>query len=208
MGEAVQRAGDAELPQGKLGRTRLRLVAAIRDEVSATGNFSAESVAERAGISVATFYNHFASKDEALVAAYSALMRELVALLAEQCRIERLLDLGLRDFLAEWLVRAVDFFRSNSALFRLAQAATTTSAGMREVFRTHESEALDNYQRFIQLGQAANVVRAGDREALASVLLVMSESWNHPSMRHAGIASALHDEWVESLHRMLAPEAI
>ena len=56
-------------PVGKLERTRQRLVRAIREEVNATGNFSAETVAARAGISTATFYNHFARKDDELALA-------------------------------------------------------------------------------------------------------------------------------------------
>ena len=192
---------------GKLERTRRRLVQALREEIAATGNFSAAGVAARAGTSAATFYNHFASQDDALIAAYESLMQDLVALVGDQCRIERLLDLGLRDFLAEWLERAVTFFRDNSALFRLAQAATTTSRGMRDVFRRYEAQALEHYERFIQLGQAANRIREGDRASMARVLLVMSESWNHPMMRSAEPGSAFHHEWTESLARTLAREA-
>jgi AcrR family transcriptional regulator len=191
---------------GKLERTRQRLVQAVREEICDTGNFTADLVARRSGTSAATFYNHFASKDDALIAAYDSLMADLVALVADVCRIERLLDLGLRKFLAEWLARAVSFFREHSGLFRLAQAATTTSRDMREVFRRHEAAALVHYERFIQLGQSANLIRHGDRAAMARVLLVISESWNHPLMRSAAAGSALQNEWTEALVRVLAME--
>ena len=94
------------MPYGKLERTRQRLVNSIREEIAASGNFSGEQVAARAGTSVATFYNHFDSREDALIAAYELLMQDLVALVVDHCRIERLLDLGLRDFLAAWLESA------------------------------------------------------------------------------------------------------
>ena len=42
---------------GKVQRTRQKLINAIREEVAETGSFSAELIARRAGISMATFYN-------------------------------------------------------------------------------------------------------------------------------------------------------
>ena len=191
---------------GRLARTRQRLVRSAREEIAETGNFSADGVAARAGISVATFYNHFATREDALIAAYESLMRELLGLVREQCRIERLLDQGLEAFIAEWLDRSIAFFGANSSLFRLAQAATTTSKPMRDVFRRHEALALEDYVRFIELAQSAGRVRKGDRQAMARVLLVITESWNHPLMRKATAGSALHREWTESLYRILAPE--
>lgn len=191
---------------GKLERTRRRLVLSIRQQIAVSGNFSGEQAAARAGTSVATFYNHFDSREDALIAAYASLMDDLVALVGEHCRIERLLDLGLQEFLAAWLESATAFFRANSALFRLAQGATTTSRGMRDVFRRNESRVLEHYSRFIELGQAASLIRAGDRRSMAEVLLVLSESWNHPLMRRAEPGNPLHQEWTASLVRILAPE--
>lgn len=191
---------------GKSERTRRRLVQSIREEILASGNFSGEQVAARAGTSVATFYNHFNSREDALIAAYELLMQDLVALVRDHCRIERLLDRGLRDFLAAWLESATAFFSANSALFRLAQGATTTSKGVRDVFRRNESQVLEHYDRFIELGQAASLIRAGDRRSMAEVLLVLSESWNHPLMRGVEPGKPLHQEWTQCLVRILAPE--
>jgi AcrR family transcriptional regulator len=195
-----------QVPSGKLERTRQRLVHSIREEIAASGNFTGEQVAARAGTSVATFYNHFDSRETALIAAYESLMQDLVALVREHCRIERLLDRGLHGFLATWLTHATAFFGANSALFRLAQGATTTSRGMRDVFRRNELLVLEHYDRFIELGQAASLIRAGDRRSMAEVLLVLSESWNHPRMRGVEPGCPLHREWTRSLVRILAPE--
>ena len=68
---------------GKIERTRQKLVNAVRDEVNSSGDFNAELIAHRASISPATFYNHFATKDQALLAAYENVMDSLVDLLSQ-----------------------------------------------------------------------------------------------------------------------------
>ncbi len=193
-------------PSGKLERTRHKLVAGIRAQVSASGNFTAEQVAERAGTSPATFYNHFATKDEALVAAYRALMADLADNVAQHCRVERLLDEGLDDFFGHWLLDSAGFFADNAALFRLAQAALERSRELRELFRHYEDSIIQTFRRFIELGQAAKVIRAGDSLAMAQMLAVMSEGWYHPLIQKLEPGSPLHREMAGSLARALRPE--
>lgn len=192
---------------GKLARTRQLLVAAIRDEIAASGNFTAELVAQRAAISPATFYNHFATKDAALLAAYTQLMQELEALVGGHCHIEKLLDAGLRQLVADWLVDASAFFAANAALFRLAQAALERSKAMRDLFRQHEHHILQAYQRFIELGQAAQVFRAGDAAAMAQVLVVITEGWYHPFIQKLERGSPVHLEMTAVLTRALSPQS-
>lgn len=197
---------DGKDHSGKLGRTRHMLVAAIRAEVAVSGNFTAELIAQRAGISPATFYNHFATKDEALMAAYVDLMHELETLVASHCHIERLLDIGVQQLVSDWLLDAAVFFCGNAALFRLAQAALERSKPMRDLFRQHEQRILHIYQRLIELGQTAQVIRAGDVVAMAQVVVVISEGWYHPLIQKLKPGSALHQEMTDVLTRMLCPQ--
>jgi AcrR family transcriptional regulator len=195
-------------PEGgtRLERNRQKLVAGIRAEIAASGNFTAEGVTKRAGTSPATFYNHFASKDDALVAAYDALMGELADSVLQHCRIERLLDLGLDEFFLDWLLDSAAFFAENAALFRLAQAAIERSSELRELFRHYEDSIIDTYRRFIELGQAAQLVRPGDALAMAQMLAVISEGWYHPLIQKLESGSPLHREMAGSLARALRPE--
>ena len=191
---------------GKIERTRLKLVNAVRDEVKSSGDFNAEQVARRAGISPATFYNHFATKDQALIAAYENMMDNLVDLVANRCRIEKLLDQGMHDFMAEWVLSTTGFFSENASLFRLAQAAFGRSKDMRTLFREHEAAVIEHHRRFIELGQAARAIRQGNQLSMAQMLTVFSESWHHSLVQNLKAGDALHEELTRSLVRMLTPE--
>lgn len=192
-------------PQSKLARTRKRLVQAIRDEVTETGTFTAERVAHRAGSSTPTFYNHFANKEVALVAAYTLLMQELVEVVRAKCRIERLLDHGLRKLAQFWVAASVQFFRDNAALFRLAQGAMQESRAMRDVFRTHEAEIIDQYRQFIERGQAAQLIRTGEPRAMAELINITAQSWNHPLVLRTAEAAPLMKEIIDSIVGTLEP---
>ena len=191
----------------KIERTRLRLVEAVRSEIQANGGtFTAETAARRAGSSPATFYNHFPSKGSALTAAYETLMRDLVAFVRGELQIDRALEQGLERFIADWLLAVSAFFAANTHVFRAAQAALPGSKEMRDVFREREAEAFECYHRFVNLGQAARLLRTGDAHAMAQVLMVTSEGWNHRSVLEMEPGSPLHRELTRSVVRMLAEE--
>ncbi len=190
----------------KLTRTRTQLVAAIRMEIAASGGFTAELIAQRTNTSVATFYNHFATKDDALIAAYAEVMQELQQLVAHHCHIEKLLDLGLRKLVADWLLDASAFFAANAVLFRLAQATLERSKPMRDLFRQHEEHIQKIYQRFIELGQAAKLLRQGGSHAMAQVLVVITEGWYHPLIQKVKSGSPLHQEMTAVVTRALSVE--
>ncbi len=194
-----------QLFQGKTQRTRHKLVDAIREEIAATGSFSAESVAGRAGIATATFYNHFATKDEALSAAYEQLMGDVVAMVRAQCEIEKLLDLGLNAVVASWVLDTATFFKYNDALFRMAQAAIERSKRMRDLFREHEVLVIRCYQCFIERGQAASLICAGDPAVMAQVLTVVSESWNHPLVQRIEAGGEFHKALSSVVTGLLRP---
>lgn len=207
MSELDKTAAGQDTGDSKIARTRNRLVTAIREDVMSTGTFTAESVSELAGISQATFYNHFPNKEAALLAAYEALMSEVLVLVRHYCRIEHLLDIGLAALAAEWILASSSFFKRHARLFRLAGGAIDRSKAMRDVFRAHETEVINIYVRFIELGQAASVIRSGDAHAMAEWLTVTSESWNHSLVQKLEADGDLHHELTTSLVRALAPEA-
>ena len=76
-------------------------------------------------------------------------MDSLVDLVASRCRIEKLLDEGMHNFMANWVLSTAAFFSENVALFRLAQAAFGRSKDMRTLFREHEAAVMEHYRRFI-----------------------------------------------------------
>ena len=191
---------------GKIERTRQKLVNAVRDEVNSSGDFNAELIAHRASISPATFYNHFATKDQALLAAYENVMDSLVDLVASRCRIEKLLDEGMHNFMENWVLSTAAFFSENVALFRLAQAAFGRSKDMRTLFREHEAAVMEHYRRFIELGQAAKAIRDGDQQSMAQMLTIFAESWHHSLVQNLKPGDALHEELTQSLVRMLTPQ--
>lgn len=201
---AESRSRDLEsLPKAE--RTRLRLVQAVRDEIGSTGAFTADLAARRAGSATATFYNHFPSKEVALQAVYVELMEELVESVERMLRIERVLEVGLDAFVGEWVLGVASFFRRNARVFSAAQVALPDSKAMREIFRDREAAALEVYARFVRLGQAARVLRDGDVNAMAQVMMVTSEGWLHPSVQTIEAGDAFHTELTGSVVRMLAP---
>jgi AcrR family transcriptional regulator len=189
----------------KVERTRLRLVETVRAEIERGGGFTAEQVARRAETSPATFYNHFAGKDDALAAAFDGVMRDLVAHVETHLRIDRLLDLGIEAFARDWVLACVRFFRANCMTLRAAQAQVPVHEEMRRIFLSHESATLAIYQRFIELGQKARAVRSGDAHAMASALMIQNQGWNHPPVLRLEPGDALHEELAGSVVRHLSP---
>lgn len=195
-----------ERPLRKTERTRLRLVDAVRAEIESTGGFTAELVARRAETSPATFYNHFANKDEALAASFTAVMRDLVTHVETHLRIDRLLEVGLETFARDWLMACIAFFRANSSTLDSAQAQVPASDELRHIFRDHEAAALAHYVRFVELAQKASVVREGDAAAIAHALMIQNEGWNHPAVLRPGVDEGLLAELASQVVRHLAPK--
>ena len=198
---------EAVRPTGKLARTRHKLVQAVREEIAENGGFSAERVALRAGTSTPTFYNHFATKDDALAAAYEQMMVGVVDMAQRKCQIERLLDEGLQVLVADWVLMTGAFFRENVRLSRLAQAAIDRSKTMRDLFRDHEARTIEVYRRFIELGQAACAIRQGNPDAMASALTITAQSWHHQLVQNIEAGDELHRELTGMIVAMLQPPA-
>ena len=93
-------------------QTRADLARAARDEIALTGEVDSEAIAKAAGVSVATFYSHFASHDDAIAAALDLSLIEIVGVAEDKFLAESFasdgLDAVLVDLIAE-MHRAVSY---------------------------------------------------------------------------------------------------
>lgn len=195
-----------QIPGSKIEKTRRRLVGAVRAEVLETGGFAADQVARRAGTSTPTFYNHFKSKDDALIASFQELMGDVLRLTEQKCQIERLLEEGLEALVADWWLKSAAFFKENGPLVRLVQSSLPRQQAMWTLFIEHEVEVIGIYQRFIELGQAAQCIRTGDSQAMAQMLNVIAQSSNHHLIQGLEPGGALHQEITQAMVRVLQPD--
>ena len=193
----------------KAERTRATLAAATRDELAATGAFTAERVAARAGTSPATFYAHFPTKDEALVAAFGLVLDELVSRTNAVLGIERLLDDGLSATCAALVTELVGVFSADALVFRVALARLHDSRALRELYRRSEAASLDHLEQFVLRGQAAGLLTGGSAGQVAELVLVLCQGVNNPRLlraRRNRADRALTDGWAAALHHALAPD--
>ena len=187
-------APKADRPAGKAQRTRAKLIEATCEELSESGSFTAERVSRRAGTSVATFYVHLPTKEVALVAAFERIMGELVSVVDEQLKVEKLLESGLETSMYEFVEASIDFFSRRMLVMRSGLAALPDSRELRQVYREHERLAFEGFSRFISLGQSAGQIRAGDPEELARTFLVLSQGLNNPLVLDSEVRSSLPRE--------------
>jgi AcrR family transcriptional regulator len=183
-------------PQTKSQRTRAKLVSATLAELCINGTFSAEAIASRTNTSVATFYGHFNSKQEALAAAFSDALDILVDVAQRTWQVERLLDIGLADTSRAGVAESIAYFKHHSLLFRVALAELPHSKAIRQIYRDHESHVLESYRRFVLLGQRAGLIRGReeDVEVIALSHLVLTQGLNNPH-----VLAAQADELIDSL---------
>jgi AcrR family transcriptional regulator len=168
-------------PQGgKARRTYDALVRATREVIASSGTFSAETVGERAGMSQATFYSYFPSKDDALAAAFDLVLAELDAAGAQALSLERLLDTGLKAVVRDAVSAVLDVFRDNALVFRLALGRLPESKTIRDVYRRRQQDGYEIIRRFVELAQKAGGVRRTDADRLTIALLVALQGLNNP----------------------------
>ena len=163
-------------------RTHERLVEATRAEIEATGSFTADRVAERAGTSTATFYSYFPAKRDALCAAFGVVMNELLEFCDRELAIDRFLENGLAPQSRHLAGAAAEFFRHNEHVFRAALVAMPESKALRKQYRDCERDALAIHERLIVLGQKAGLIRKAEPRPLARALLVLLQGLNNPAV--------------------------
>ena len=132
----------------------------------------------------------------------------LVAFVREQLQIERVLEFGLEAFASQWVLACCGFFRQNSMVFGAAQMQFPLSKAVRQVYREHERAAAARFVRFVRLGQAAQVIRSGDADAMGQGMMVTAEGWNNPAVLRMKEGDALHRELARTVVRMLEPAGL
>ena len=181
------RTGTARTERSR--RTRAALVAGVREELRQTGAFTADTVAERAGCSPATFYGHFATKDDALASAFELVLVELATVPEQTLTVVALQRDGLDHTIDAWVNRQVAFFRDESLVFRAALARLPFHRGIRHAYREAERVALHQLVGFVAAGQSLGLIRPDDPDQLAEAFLVLSQGLNNP---HALRPEAAH----------------
>jgi len=171
-------------------RTRASLVAAVRDELRSTGAFTAETVAERAGCSPATFYGHFATKDDALTAAFELVLVEMYGLLRDALTIEKIDSSDVEKVLAEFVERLAQLFRTEALVFRTALSRLPAHKALRHLYREAERVSLEHLSLVL-----------GDKE-LAERFLVVSQGLNNPRALRPK-AQHVRSEFARSLSDMV-----
>ena len=176
---AVPRTAIARTARSR--RTRGALVDAVRVELQATGSFTADLVAARAGCSTATFYSHFATKDDALVAAFDLVLHDLAEQTTQLFTTSRLKD-GLDGAIAELVDRQAAFFRKESLVFRAALARLPESRDLRNVYRQAEVANLEHLRSVVSDAQSLGLIRVAPADLLAEAILVLAQGINNPRL--------------------------
>jgi AcrR family transcriptional regulator len=188
----------------KTARTYETLVQATRSVIAEDGTFSAETVADHAGMSPATFYAYFPTKDDALAAAFDLVLTDLDNAGGEALSIERLLDTDLRTVLTSAVTDVLAVFRDNALAFRLALGRLPESKTIRDSYRRRQQDGYAILRRFVERGQKARAIRDDDPDRLTTALLVTLQGLNNPILLRRRKHPAL-DDIVTMLERLLSP---
>jgi len=174
------------MPAGRLtrreakDRTRRRLLQAARRQILAGGEtrLSASSVARRAGVAGATFYEHFANRDELLRALSLELFGDLRRKLATR-REQALAAPHSEEMVREEFLTPLEVLTANPDLFRLALRVrhNTGSALSDSSQRLSGNTRKDLVEEFIARGYPAATESERRRlEMIADVHIAATET--------------------------------
>ena len=162
-------------------RTREALIDATVAALREDGSFTTEQVAGLAGVSVATVYNRIPEgRDGLLAGALDRALFRLVAVTAEALTVEHLLDEGLECVLVALVDGLVGVFDEEALVLRSALARLPESRLLRDAYRHREAAARESNRRFVELGQAAGRIGAGDTDEMADALVILGQGLNYP----------------------------
>ncbi len=150
----------------KRERTREAILAAARRLCAAggPGTLTVADIAEAADVGVGTFYYHFATKDDVLVALVEVFMRRM----AEGTAPHREEHPDPIDRLRAGFAVCIDFSREEQELLRVYYSSAGARASFTEVARQFfYRDAVE----MIEAGQATGVFRSGPPELLAAWML-------------------------------------
>ncbi len=126
-------------------RTRAALIAATRKRLAGDGHFTAEAVAAEAGCTPGTFWAHFGTKDEAVLAAFASALEDLVELTG--VLFADVPPLRSRERRARWtaevIERLIDYFGANALVFRVALARGEEHRPVKDAYLDAESRTIE-----------------------------------------------------------------
>jgi AcrR family transcriptional regulator len=147
MARNVRTRGAHQLPPGRHGlprsfvieNQRERILAAVADATAASSyaSMSVEDVVRAAGVSRRTFYEHFKNKEDAFLAAYDAVVAQVVARVSEAIEAA---DEGYEAKLAAGLGTFLEFLASEPAFARMC-VVEVLAAGPEAVKRRNDAMA-------------------------------------------------------------------
>jgi AcrR family transcriptional regulator len=179
-------------PRGRTQRsrdTRAKIMEATR-ELLDKGEFhetSVEDVAELAGVSRATVYQHFPSRLD-LVDAICDTFAENPALLALRDTVA-LPDAG--EALDETIANTVHFWSSEDPVLRQLYGATAIDPAARDLVERQLSDRRGEMQRLVRHLDESGVLRSGvDRRAALAHLLLLTGYGTYGELRREGLSDA------------------
>ncbi len=167
-------------------RTRRLLVDGLRAHIRATGSFTANEISARVGCSPATFYSHFATKDDALAAAFESVLGDVVDLCRSMLDLDRFESPGVEAAVVAFVDAQADLFRRESPLFQLALSRLSSHRGIRSAYRSAEAETLAHLEAVVVEGQRLGLVTDGEPRVIAETVLVLGEGLNNPRILRPG----------------------
>ena len=187
-------------------RTREALIDATVAALREDGSFTTEQVAGLAGVSVATVYNRIPEgRDGLLAGALDRALFRLVAVTAEALTVEHLLDEGLECVMVALVDGLVGVFDEEALVLRSALARLPESRLLRDAYRHREAEARESNRRFVELGQAAGRIGAGDTDEMADALVVLGQGLNNPVLLGHDARPALAARLLAAMGALLSP---
>ena len=203
---AFEIVGPERAPDGRSARTRAALVEATLARLRSDGSFTAEQVATDAGVSVATIYNRFPDgRDGLLAGAFDRALDGVVEASTRPLTAEHLLDHGLAGTMTALVDGLCEDFSADALVMRAALDRLPESRSLRDAYRRHEATARVANRRFVELGQAAGRIAAGDPDELADLLVVLGQGINNPVLLGATDRGRLCARLADALVAVLDP---
>ena len=186
-------------------QTRADLARAAHDEIARTGEVDSDAIAKKAGVSVATFYSHFASHDDAIAAALDLSLTEIVGVAEDQFLADLVASEGLDAVLTKLIAEMHRVFRKDSLVLRAAQARLLAHPPSRHMFRSHEVRSIEHLTAQIQLGQESGHLGAGPADKRAMSLLVLLQGIHNPVIMKKRINPVLADDLHRAMFAVVGP---
>jgi AcrR family transcriptional regulator len=158
--------------QSRTEKTRERITAAVRD-LLAEGTFhesTAEQVADRAGVSRATLYQHFRSRVD-LIDVMCDTFDANPALLAVRDVVE-LPDAG--EALAQTVANVVAFWSSEDAVLRQLYGVAAVDPAAQRLVERQRNDRRGELERLVGTLRRARLLAVPDKRALTTLLLLTS----------------------------------